>query len=165
MAGAFPGCRGAGAARLTPGALCIFAATLALAGCDADEPPPLAPEHAAYVGIWENGRFGESDPYAWLQISADGYIAYARYESIGSGYRCLVLNRTPVGGITDTQITVPILWSFTADFVVNRTPYESGGAMHVTVDDDALIRTDSRSTGFDYVWSCDDGNFNRHRVG
>ncbi len=150
-----------------PGALGLIAALLALAGCD--EPAevaatPLASEYAAYVGVWELGQYGRGNKYVYLQISRDGYISYAKNDTSGVGSSCMVIEKTPVGSISDTQIVVPLFWDFTLDFAVNEAPRESAGAMRMTVDGNALQRTDSRSGGFDYVWQCDDGDFYRRRV-
>ncbi len=159
--------RGEGTGSGLPGALCLIAALLVLGGCDQEEAEvkPLPAEKAAYVGIWENGRYGESDPYVYLQISEDGYFAYARNDTTGIGSSCMVVDKAPLGSITDARISVPLFWDFTIDFEVNEPPRESGRATHMTVDGDTLRRTDSRSGGFDYEWECNDGAFGRRRVG
>jgi hypothetical protein len=144
-------------------ALCLSALLAALAGCDQREATPLPPEMTAFVGVWELGRFGESDPYAYLQISADGHIAYARSDTTGMGSSCMTVGWAPIGKISDTEIVVPLFWGLTIDFVVDAPPGRSGDAMRMTVDGDTLTRTDSRSGGFDFDWDCDDG-LKRHRL-
>ncbi len=151
-----------------PGALCLIAALLVLGGCD--EPvevaaTPLASEYAAYVGVWEFGQYGRGNKYVYLQISEDGYISYAKNDTSGVGSSCMVIEKTPVGSISDSQIVVPLFWDFTVDFAVNQAPGESAGAMRMTIDGNTLRRTDSRSGGFDYSWQCDDGDFSRRLVG
>ncbi len=151
-----------------PRALCLIATLLILGGCEEEaavEAKPLPANSAAYVGIWENGPYGRSDPYVFLQISKDGYISYARNDTTGIGNSCMTIGKVPLGDITDTLITVPLFWGLTADFEVNKPPHESAGAMRMTIDGDALTRTDSRTGGFDYEWVCDDGKFGRRRLG
>lgn len=149
-----------------PGALFLIAALLALGGCEPEAvvATPLPPGKSAYVGIWEQGQYGRGETYVYLQISEDGYFSYARIDTSGVGSSCMAIEKTPVGSISDTRITVPLFWDFTLDFAVNATPRQSAGALRMTIDGDALQRTDSRRGGFDYVWQCDDGDISRRRV-
>ena len=138
-------------------ALCLAALLVALAGCEQREATPLPPEMSAWVGVWELGRFGESDPYAYLQISADGHVAYARSDTTGTGSSCMTMEKVAIGTISETEIVVPLFWGLSIDFVVDAPPRSFGDAMQITVDGDVLTRTDSRAGRFDYGWDCDDG--------
>ena len=137
-------------------ALLFAPALLALAACE-EEPAPVAVDIAPYVGVWELGRFGESDPYVYLQISDDSHISYARDDTTGMGSNCLAVDRTPLGVVSETRIVVPLFLGLTVDFEINQAPGEAGGATRMTIDGDRLTRTDSRNGGFDYEWTCDDG--------
>jgi hypothetical protein len=41
---------------------------LMLTGCE-QEPTPISAEHVAFVGVWEQGKFGGDTTYEYLQIS------------------------------------------------------------------------------------------------
>lgn len=128
---------------------------LMLTGCGS-EPSPLSAEHAAFIGVWEQGEFGQGGTYEYLQISASGYLAYARVEKNEGSSVCIVIEKTRVGKITPSQISVSFLWFFTIDFEINKPPVEAGDFLRMTLDGNALIKTDDRQEGFDFSWSCSD---------
>ena len=126
---------------------------LTLAGCS-QEPTPITSEHVAFVGVWEQGRFGEGTTYQYLQISASGYIASARFEKTGGRTTCVVMARMPVKIFTRSQISASFLRFFTIDFEINKPPTEVGDTIRMTIDGNELTKTDSRQDGFDHAWSC-----------
>lgn len=140
--------------------LACFTAMLVAAACE-DEPPPESIDIGPFVGIWEMGRLGESDPYAYLQISSDGRIAYARNDSTGMGHSCMTIDEAEIGHITETEISVPILLGMSADFEINAFPEPVAGDMRMTVDGDVLYRTGIAADSFRYEWFCEDGDFGR----
>ncbi len=142
-------------------ALCLLA--LILTGCG-QEPNPISSQRAAFVGVWEQGRFGQGTTYEYLQISAPGYFSYARFEKSNGISTCVAFEKTPLNKITSTQITVSFLWIFTSDFEINRPPAEFGDTLRMTIDGNELTKTDSRQGGFYFSWSCNDGDLFRKLV-
>lgn len=136
------------------GAVCFSVSVLT--GCDQEPTPDLA-EHPEFIGVWEHGEFGQDGKYVYLQISADGYLAYARSEKDGGTYICVAAERSTVDVLTDAQIRTSILWLFPMDFEINEPPTVVEDTLQMTIDGHVLRRTDSRSDGFDYTWACDDG--------
>lgn len=144
--------------------LACAAMMLAAAACE-DESPPESVDIGPFVGIWEMGRFGESDPYAYLQISRDGRIAYARNDTTGMGQSCMTIDLAEIGHITETEISVPLFLGMSADFEINALPELVSGDLRMTVDGDVLRQTDSYADSFRYEWYCEDGDFGRRRTG
>ena len=136
---------------------------LVLTGCS-EKPTPISLEHAVFVGVWEQGRFGEGTNYRYLQISASGYFAYARFEEKGAVSTCVVIEKSPVKQITNSQINVSFLWFFTTEFEINKPPTEVGDTLRMTIDGNVLTRTDSRQDGFDFAWSCNGDDLVRRSV-
>ena len=98
---------------------------LMLTGCE-QEPNPISAEQAVFVGIWEQGRFGENTNYEYLQISASGYLSYARIDKSGGASTCVVIEKSPINDITNEQIRVSILGLFTSDFEIDKPPAAAG---------------------------------------
>lgn len=136
---------------------------LMLTGCEM-EPTPISAEHVAFVGVWEQGKFGGDTTYVYLQISASGYFSYARIEKSDGVSTCVVIEKNPIKSITDGQISVSILAIFTSEFEINKPPTAVGDSIRMTIDGNDLTRTDIRQDRFDYAWSCAAGALNRNSV-
>ena len=141
----------------------LSAMVLMLTGCE-QEPTPISAEHVAFVGVWEQGKFGGDTTYEYLQISASGYFSYARIEKSDGVSTCVVIEKMPIESITNRQISVSVLWFFTSDFEINKPPTAVGDSMRMTIDGNELTRTDIRQDRFDYAWSCTEGDLYRNSV-
>ena len=133
---------------------CILLTSLLFAtGCE-QEPTPIASEHAEFVGVWEQGKFGEGTTFRYMQISASGYFSFAQIEKNDGISTCSTLDKSPLVSISSTQISISFLWFFTAKYKINKPPTKVENTWRITIDGHELIRTVSRKEGFDYSWSC-----------
>jgi len=131
-----------------------------LVGCS-QEPAPISQNRTSYVGIWEQGNFGEGTKYQYLQISASGYLASARFAKVGGTTTCSVVGKIPITSITSSKISTSALWVINMDFTVNRPPKREGNTERMTIDGNELIKTDARTDGFKYTWSCSEAELVR----
>ena len=123
-----------------------FGAVVAVTGCD-QAPSPIPPAKSVYVGVWEQGTYPVHSlaefrgRYVFLQITQDGYLAYARFQKTENTSTCTVIGRSPLKTLTDNQIDVSFLWFFTTSFEVNEPPHQVAGEWKMTVDGNELTKS------------------------
>ena len=132
----------------------LFSAVVA--GCyQRPEPIPLA--HADYVGVWEHGAFAGDGIYVHMQITADGWMTYARSDRSGRSSRCTNYSGIRVQRIAAGNISALMFWPFELEFVTDGPPRRVDGMWRMKVDGDPLKKTDDRREWLDFKFACDGG--------
>ena len=103
----------------------IWIAALALAGCPADEPAPVAPPDATYVGTWKS-----RDDTIRLVLTADGKVQYTKGKWTNTG---LIVGWNEIG----FEISA---YPKPEHHEVEGKPVEKDGYVWINVDDADLYR-------------------------
>lgn len=80
----------------------------------------------SYVGVWETPR--NSPTYMFLSISSNGQV---KYERVDAGRSSSIT--APITEWNGNNFKAGVL-KLSTEFIVNKTPYKSGGNWYMTVD-------------------------------